>query len=118
MVKLPTKPDNLVWTGFEQFGDCKYVYVRFQDHSRSASSPEYLKEMMDTIFDESAASVREGGAPHFGLNVSPWLAEMLYLYTNCELFGVTTSGVNKPVLRSKQYAYVRPGSVYVQQQLL
>ncbi|AKJ71747.1 hypothetical protein TIN2_57 [Tsukamurella phage TIN2] len=118
MVALPTKPDNIVWTGFEQFGDCKYVYVRFQDHSRSASSPEYLKEMMDTFYDESDASVKSGGAPRYGLNVSPWLAELLYTFCNCELFPVSNSGVNMPPVRSRHFAHIRTGSVYVQQQLL
>lgn len=111
MTTIPKEPDNIIWTGMEMFGDCKYVYVRFEDHTISSNAPAEVIQMMDEMRAITERSPK--GQGRYALNVKPWLAEVLYNCANCELFGVMTTGANMRGQRSKYYSRKREAAAGV-----
>lgn len=94
----PKEPAGLIWTGQEIFGDCKYVYVRLEDHSFSSQRGGVITDYLNELRERNK----------YGLIAQPWLAEQLYLYGNCLLYGVMTSGANMSERHSKYYKPKRP----------
>lgn len=106
-IKVPKAPDNLVWTGLEQFNDCKYIYVRFEDHSISTSADQRVQTFMHEMNIESGRSKAKTGNGLYAVNADPWLADQLFNHANCLLYGVTRAGVNLPEVHSKFFKPLR-----------
>ncbi|ATW61157.1 hypothetical protein SEA_HARAMBE_62 [Gordonia phage Harambe] len=107
-ITIPQAPENVVWTGTEIFGDCRYVYVRFEDHSVSIAAPQSIRTMMLQLQQESMKRrTPEGNGGAYALLLNPWAAEQVYNYCNALMFGVTRAGVNMEEVRSRHWKPIR-----------
>lgn len=102
-IQVPKAPSNLIWTGMEQFARCRYVYVRLQDYSVGAGAHQDVRKLLEELKNESAERRAMGKPGVYALNADPWLADQLFLYGNCELFGVTEQNTNMAAVRSKRF---------------
>lgn len=109
---IPKKPKGVVFSPKRLFGDCRYVYVRFEDHSVDEQAHPDVVRMMDEMKAESDKRVAEGGSAIFSIIAEPWLAEQLYRYANCALVG-ERYGSSLPVKKSRYFNKVREGSELV-----
>lgn len=108
MTTIPTKPANVVWTGMELFGDCRYVYVRLEDHSCANGAHASVRDYLLQLGNITKTSEEHGQPGAYALAASPWLAEELYQYANCELIGVTRAGTVTQTYRSRNHKLLRP----------
>jgi len=107
-ITIPNAPENVVWSGTEIFGDCRFVYVRFENHSVSINAPSSIRTMMLQLQQESQRRMAaDGSGGAYALLLNPWAAEQVYLYCNALMFGVTRAGVNMEEVRSRHWTPIR-----------
>ncbi|AUV60665.1 hypothetical protein HOS75_gp065 [Gordonia phage SteveFrench] len=104
---IPLPPENVVWSGTETFIDCKYVYVRFEDHTVSQFAPPSIIQMMKDLKDQHEHGLERTGHGAYALLVNPWVAEQIKAYCNALMFGVTKAGVHMDEIRSRHWTPIR-----------
>ncbi|QAY16884.1 hypothetical protein SEA_EXIGUO_63 [Gordonia phage Exiguo] len=104
---IPQPPDNVVWSGTETFGDCEYVYVRFESHSVAHGAPQEIIDMMVGLNAIHNKGLRETGHGAYAILVNPWVAEQIKSYCNALMFGVTRSGGIMDEVRSRNWTPIR-----------
>ncbi|QOP65394.1 hypothetical protein SEA_DIABLA_68 [Gordonia phage Diabla] len=104
---VPQPPLNVVWSGTETFIDCKYVYVRFEDHSVSPSAHPSVIQMMKDLKEQHEAGLEHTGHGAYALLVNPRVAEQIKAYCNALMFGVTKARVHMDEVRSRNWTPIR-----------